>query len=103
MDSEFLTIRLSKEDARIVHRMRATTGLSKKKIVKRALRCLASGAIAPAEGGGLFELGAARFGRYGNVRRQSSDIKRIARSRAIAKRTRRKRPAWGSTKATYAD
>ena len=89
MDSEFLTIRLSKEDARVVHRLRAATGLSKTEIVKRALRSLASGASAPAEGTGLFELGAARFGRYGNLRRQSSEIKRIVRSRAIAKRTRR--------------
>lgn len=89
MDSEFLTIRLSKEDARVVHRLRATTGLSKTEIVKRALRSLASGATAPAGGEGLFELGASRFGRYGDVRRQSSNIKRIARSRADAKRTRR--------------
>ncbi|MBI3373266.1 MAG: ribbon-helix-helix protein, CopG family [Betaproteobacteria bacterium] len=89
MNSEFLTVRLSKEDARVVHRLRATMGLSKTEIVKRALRSLASGATAPAEGAGLFELGSGRFGRYGTVRRQSSDIKRIARSRAIVKRTRR--------------
>ena len=86
MESEFLTIRLSKEDASVVHRLRASTGLSKTEIVKRALRSLASGVTAPAEGTGLFELGAGRFGRYGTVRRQSSDIKRIARSRGTAKR-----------------
>ena len=89
MNNEFLTIRLSKDDARVIHRLRATTGLSKTEIVKRALRSLASDASAPAEGAGLFELGATRFGRYGNRWRQSSDIKRIARSRAIVKRTRR--------------
>lgn len=89
MDSEFLSIRLSKDDARVILRLRATTGLSKSEIVKRALRSLASDGTAPAEGTGLFELGATRFGRYGNVRRQSSDIKRIARTRAIAKRTGR--------------
>lgn len=89
MDSQFLTIRLSKDDAHVIHRLRATTGLSKTEIVKRALRSLASDATAPAEGTGLFELGATRFGRYGNVRRQSSDLKRIARSRAVAKRTGR--------------
>ncbi|MGA8053870.1 MAG: ribbon-helix-helix domain-containing protein [Burkholderiales bacterium] len=89
MDSEFLSIRLSKDDARVILRLRATTGLSKSEIVKRALRSLASDGTAPAGGTGLFELGATRFGRYGNVRRQSSDIKRIARTRAIAKRTGR--------------
>lgn len=89
MDSEFLTIRLSKDDARVIHRLRAATGLSKTEIVKRALRSLASDETAPVEGAGLFELGATRFGRYGSVRRQSSHIKRIARARAIAKRTGR--------------
>jgi hypothetical protein len=89
VDSEFLTIRLSKDDARIVHRLRAVTGLSKTEIVKRALWSLASDRAASVEGAGLFELGATRFGRYGNVRRQSSEIKRIARARAIAKRTGR--------------
>jgi len=89
VDSEFLSIRLSKDDARVILRLRATTGLSKSEIVKRALRSLASDGTAPAGGTGLFELGATRFGRYGNVRRQSSDIKRIARTRAIAKRTGR--------------
>lgn len=89
MDSEFLTIRLSKDDARVIHRLRATTGLSKSEIVKRALRALASDETAPVEGAGLFELGAARFGRHGSVRRQSSRIKRIARGRALAKRSGR--------------
>ena len=89
MDSEFLTIRLSKDDARVMRRLRATTGLSKTEIVKRALRSLASNGTAPAEGTGLFELGASRFGRHGNARRQSSDIKRIARARAVAGRTGR--------------
>jgi hypothetical protein len=89
MANEFLTIRLSKDDARVMRRLRATTGLSKTELVKRALRSLASNAAAPAEGTGLFELGVSRFGRHGDARRQSSDIKRIARARAVAQRTGR--------------
>jgi hypothetical protein len=86
MDSEFLTVRLSKDDARVIQRLRDETGLSKTDIVKRALRSLASKGGATAEGG-LFALGVGRFGRYGDARRQSANIKRIAKSRARAKRT----------------
>jgi uncharacterized protein YgbK (DUF1537 family) len=88
MDSEFLTVRLSKDDASVIERLRQKTGLSKTDIVKRALRSLALEGGETA-GGGLFELGAARFGRHGSARRQSSDIKRIAKSRVRAKRTGR--------------
>ena len=35
---------------------------------------------------GLFAVSSERFGRHGDVRRQSADIKRVARSRANAKR-----------------
>jgi len=89
VENEFLTIRLSKDDARVIQRLRATTGLSKTELVKRALRSLASEGAPSTGGAGLYELGAGRFGRFGSLRRQSSDIKRIARSRAVAKRTRR--------------
>lgn len=89
VENEFLTIRLSKDDARVIQRLRATTGLSKTELVKRALRSLASEGASPAAAAGLYQLGAGRFGRFGRLRRQSSDIKRIARSRAVAKRTRR--------------
>jgi len=88
MDSDFLTVRLSKDDARVIQRLREKTGLSKTDIVKRALRSFANERDDSTQGG-LFELGAARFGRYGSARRQSSDIKRIAKSRARAKRTGR--------------
>jgi hypothetical protein len=89
MENEFLTIRLSSEDAQVMRKLRAATGLSKTEIVKRALRSLASGGAGSVEGSGLYELGAARFGRFGDDRRQSADIKRIARSRAGVKRPRR--------------
>lgn len=90
MEAEFLTIRLSKEDAHLIRRLRETTGLTRTEIVKQALRSL--GGISgetPGAGGGLFELGAGRFGQHGNVRRQSSDMKRIVRSQVRAKRSRR--------------
>ena len=88
MDSEYLSVRLSKDDAQVIKRLHQQTGLSKSEIVKRALRSLAQDSSAPAEGG-LFELGAMRFGRYGTVRRQSDDIKNVVKARLDAKRHRR--------------
>lgn len=85
MDNEFLTVRLSEDDARVIKRLRQETGLSKTDIVRRALRALAKEDTGTMEVG-LFELGAARFGRHGSVRRQSADIKRIAKTRVLAKR-----------------
>ena len=41
MDSEYLSVRLSKDDAQVIQRLRQQTGLSKSEIVKRALRSLA--------------------------------------------------------------
>jgi predicted transcriptional regulator len=89
VDTEFLTIRLSKDDARVMQRLREAMGLTKTEIVKRALRSLAGDRTDSTAGGGLYELGAARFGRHGDARRQSSAIKRVARARAFAKRTGR--------------
>ncbi len=87
MDSEFLSVRLSKDDAQVIQRLQQQTGLSKSEIVKRALRSLVQ-ADATATGGGLFELGAARFGRYGSARRQSDNIKNVVKARVDAKRHR---------------
>lgn len=87
MDSEFLSVRLSKDDAQVIQRLHQQTGLSKSEIVKRALRSLVQ-ADATATEGGLFELGATRFGRYGSARRQSDDIKNVVRARVDAKRHR---------------
>ena len=88
MDSEYLSVRLSKDDAQVVQRLHQQTGLSKSEIVKRALRSLAQDSSTSVEGG-LFELGATRFGRYGNVRCQSDDIKNVVKARLDAKRHRR--------------
>ena len=89
MDTEFLTIRLSNNEARTIERLRQTTGLSKTEIVKRALRLLGTDGNSAGGAEGLFALGSGRFGRHGDVRRQSADVKRVARSRANARRTGR--------------
>ena len=86
MATQFLTVRLNQEDALIVSRLRARTGLTKSAIVKQALRHMerqtgASGA------GSLFELATRYIGRHGNATRQSADIKRVVRARLDAKRT----------------
>ena len=88
MDSEYLSVRLSKDDAQVIERLHQQTGLSKSEIVKRALRSLAQHS-STSDAGGLFDLGAARFGRYGNVRGQSDDIKNVVKARLDAKRHRR--------------
>ena len=88
MSAQFLTIRLTEAEARLVERLNQQTGLTKSQLVKKALKRLS---LEPdgARSGGLFELGANRFGRYGNKDRQSSDIKKIVRARIDAKRSRR--------------
>ena len=87
MDSEYLSVRLSKDDAQVIQRLHQQTGLSKSEIVKRALRSLAQDNSTSPEGG-LFELGANRFGRFGNVQRQSENIKDVVKARLNAKRHR---------------
>ena len=84
MQPQFLTLRLTEDDASLMARLHAQTGLSKSEIVKRALRKLAS-----AEEAGLdislFALGEASFGRHGDVKRQSANIKNVVRERLLAK------------------
>ena len=84
MDTQFLTLRLTAEDAVLVARLQAQTGLRKSEIVKRALRQMVSPAAMPAAAG-LFALGQASFGRDGDATRQSADIKRVVRERLHAK------------------
>ena len=84
MTAQFLTLRLTEDDASLMAHLHAQTGLSKSEIVKRALRKLAS----TEEGENdvsLFALGAARFGRHGDVKRQSANIKNVVRERLRAK------------------
>ena len=84
MTTQFLTLRLTAEDASLMEHLHAQTGLSKSDIVKRALRHLVSSEVVPAAGG-LFALGRARFGRQGDAMRQSADVKRVVRERLQAK------------------
>lgn len=84
MATEFLTLRLSAEDAALMAHLHAQTGLTKSDIVKRALRQLVNSQELPASGG-LFALGQASFGRQGDATRQSADVKRVVRERLRAK------------------
>ena len=72
-----------------MRRIRETTGLSKTEIIRKAIRNLAGERTELSESVGLFDLGAHRFGKYGDPSRQSSKIRDIARARANARRTRR--------------
>ncbi len=87
MTTQFLTIRLNAVEARLIARLNEKTGLTKTQIVKQALKNLSIPPEHPS-GGGLFEIGADRFGRYGDKARQSADIKQVVRARLDAKRTR---------------
>ena len=84
MTTQFLTLRLSADDASLMARLHAQTGLSKSDIVKRALRQLVSADEAP-QAGSLFALGQAKFGKQGDATRQSADVKRVVRERLLAK------------------
>ena len=86
MTTSHLTLRLNADDAVLIERLRAQTGLSKSNIVKQALRALADGQAAR-EAPDLFALGADKFGRHGDRSRQSASIKSVARKRARAKRS----------------
>ena len=86
MSAQFLTVRLSEAESRLVERLHAQTGLSKSALVKQALNNLSAAHEASASGG-LFELGAAYFGRHGDAARQTTQIKRIVRERLGVKRT----------------
>ena len=84
MATQFLTLRLTAEDAALMAHLHAQTGLTKSDIVKRALRQLVNVEASPADGG-LFALGQASFGRQGDATRQSADVKRVVRERLQAK------------------
>ena len=88
MRAQFLTVRLTETESRLVARLHRQTGLTKSALVKQALRNL-SVSQDSAAGGSLFELGAARFGRHGDAARQSAQVKRVVRERLNAKRTDR--------------
>jgi plasmid maintenance system killer protein len=79
-----LTLRLTEAESKLVERLHVQTGLSKSALVKQALQRLSAVHEASAEGG-LFALGAKRFGRHGDAARQSASIKSVVRERLNAK------------------
>lgn len=82
---QFLSLRLGAQDSELLRQLRASSGLSKTDIVKHALRLLASSTQTQA-GIDLYALGRSSFGRYGDVARQSGDIKSVVKQRLAAKR-----------------
>lgn len=87
MSSNHLTLRLSPDDALLIERLRACSGLSKSDLVKQALRALASQQESQAaQAPSLFALGEGGFGRHGIATRQAADIKSVVRDRLAAKR-----------------
>ena len=86
MGAQFLTVRLTEAESKLVERLHVQTGLTKSALVKQALNRLSTAHEASADGG-LFALGAARFGRHGDATGQSAQIKRAVRERLNAKRT----------------
>jgi hypothetical protein len=85
--NHFLSLRLDESDAALMQTLYGRTGLSKTEIVKLALRKLANETQPETS---LFDMGASKFGRYGDVRRQSTQIKSVVRERIADKRTREK-------------
>ncbi len=83
---QFLSLRLAAADAALVRQLHDRLGLSKTEIVKQALRLLASTADATEAKTCLYELGKPSFGRYGDVTRQSAQIKSVVRDRLATKR-----------------
>ena len=85
-NEQFLSLRLGAQDSEVLRQLRARSGLSKTDIVKRALRLLAKSTQSQA-GIDLYALGESSFGRYGDVTRQSGNIKSVVRERLAAKRS----------------
>jgi Ribbon-helix-helix protein, copG family len=83
---QYLSLRLSVDDSHIVQRLHEQLGLSKSEIVKKALRLLAE-QQANGPHSDAYAAGAALFGRHGDVRRQSSQLKQIVRQGLVSKRS----------------
>ncbi len=83
---QFLSLRLSSDESRLMERLHASLGVSKSEVVKKALRLLAEQVNQP-QPVDAFAAGAGLFGRYGDAQRQSSDIKQVVRERLANKRS----------------
>lgn len=87
MSSNHLTLRLNRDEALLVERLRDSLGLTKSDLVKHALRKLADQASTGAKPTvSLYSLGEGRFGQHADATRQSLHIKAIVRDRVKAKR-----------------
>ena len=86
MAAHFLHVRLNDAEAQMIDRLQRQTSLTKSELVKRGLFILARD-MAALQPGGMFELGKARFGRYGCATRQAANIKSTVRARLHAKRS----------------
>ena len=86
MSTSHLTLRLTRDDATLIEHLQARTGMTKSAVVKHALRSLAANLsdAAPAVPS-LYSLGEAVFGRYGDVTRQSVNVKQVVRDVLRAK------------------
>jgi hypothetical protein len=83
--TNYLSLRLSSDDARLMEQLRAKMGISKSEIVKQAVRLMAS-QVAGESQSNAFTLGSGVFGLYGDAHRQSSDIKQLVKQRLAEKR-----------------
>ena len=83
--TNYLSLRLSSDDARLMEQLRAKMGISKSEVVKQAVRLMAS-QVADEPESNAFTLGSGLFGRYGDANRQSSDIKQLVKQRLAEKR-----------------
>ncbi len=75
------------DDTALLDRLQAQLGGTKSDIVKQALRLMAEQTpLESSQAPSLYALGADRFGRFGDAKRQSADIKSVVRQRLDAKR-----------------
>jgi hypothetical protein len=79
--NHFLSLRLDESDAALMQTLYSRTGLSKTEIVKLALRKLANDTQPETS---LFDMGASKFGCYGDARRQSVQIKSVVRDGLVS-------------------
>ena len=81
---QFLSLRLSDDDSRLMEFLHAQSGLSKSELVKQSLRLMAD-QLSKTQPVDAFAAGAGLFGRYGDAQRQSANIKQIVKQRLAAK------------------
>ncbi len=81
---QYLSLRLSDDDSRLIEFLHAQSGLSKSEVVKKSLRLMAD-QLSKEQPENAFTAGTGLFGRHGDAQRQSANIKHIVRQRLSAK------------------